>query len=170
MDDLVAIAAIVRPRGLRGEVFAELLTDFPERFDGLEQVTAVLAHSRRLDLKIENAWFQQGRVVLKFAGYDSIEAAETLRGAEICVTESRAVELDADQYFDWQLEGCRVETADGDPIGTVREVQRTGGTENLLVDGEGKDYLIPFAASICVMVDVESKLIKVVPPEGLLEF
>ena len=55
-------------------------------------------------------------------------------------------------------------------IGTVRELMRTGGTEILVVDGAEKDYLIPFAEAICVEVDIEEKLIRIDPPEGLLEF
>ena len=170
MDDLVAVARVVRPRGLKGEVMAEMLTDFPERFEGLEKVTAILPNAGRLELKIEDHWFQNERLVLKFADHDSIESAERLRDAEICVAESEAVDLDEDEFFDWQLEGCRVETVDGETIGSVREVQRTGGTENLLVDGESKTYLIPFAETICVVVDVDKKLITIDPPEGLLEF
>jgi len=149
---------------------AEMLTDFPERFDGLEKVTAVLPDASRLELKIEDHWFQNERLVLKFADHDSIESAERLRNAEICVEEEEAVDLDEDEFFDWQLEGCRVETVDGETIGSVREVQRTGGTENLLVDGESKTYLIPFAETICVEVDVDKKLITIDPPDGLLEF
>ncbi len=38
MEDLVAIARVVRPRGLKGELVADVLTDFPERFEGLEDV------------------------------------------------------------------------------------------------------------------------------------
>jgi 16S rRNA processing protein RimM len=170
MDDLVAIAKIARPRGLKGEVFADVLTDFPERFEGLENVTAVLPDAKRLDLKIEDFWFQNERLVLKFAGYDSIEAAETLRDCEICVNESEAVELEEGEFFDWQIEGCEVETIDGQKIGTVRELQRTGGTENLLIEGNDRDHLVPFAESICVTVDIENKVIKIDPPEGLLEF
>ena len=170
MDDLVAIAKVVRPRGLKGEVFADMLTDFPERFDELENVIAVLPDAKRLELKIEDFWFQNDRLVLKFAGYDSTEAAETLRDCEICIAESETVELEEDEYFDWQLEGCRVETVAGEKIGIVREIQRTGGTENLLVDGDDRDYLIPFAELICVEIDTEKKLIKIDPPEGLLEF
>ena len=170
MDDFVAVARVVRPRGLKGEVMAEMLTDFPERFDGLEKVTAVLPDASRLELKIEDHWFQNERLVLKFADHDSIESAELLRDAEICIAESETVDLDEDEFFDWQLEGCRVETVDGETIGSVREVQRTGGTENLLVDGESKTYLIPFAETICVVVDVDKKLITIDPPEGLLEF
>ena len=47
---------------------------------------------------------------------------------------------------------------------------RTGGTEILVVVDGGKEYLIPFAESICTEVDIEGKLIRVDPPEGLLEF
>ena len=170
MDDLVAVARIARPKGLNGEIFAVLLTDFPDRFEGLEAVTAVLTDQTRQSLKIEDFRFQNGRLVLKFAGLDSIESVEPLREAEICITESEAVQLDDDEFFDWQLEGCRVETVQGTEIGAVTEVQRTGGTENLLVSGDDKDHLIPFAESICVEVDIERKLIKIDPPEGLLDF
>ena len=170
MDELVAIAKIAKPRGLKGELVADLLTDFPERFEGLEDVAAVMPDGNRRKLKIENAWFQNGRVVLKFEGADSVEEAELLRNAEICVAESEAVELESDEYFDWQLEGCTVETVEGKQLGRVREVMRTGGTENLVVEGGEKGFLIPFAEAICKVVDIENKLIVVDPPEGLLEF
>ena len=167
--DLVAVARVIKPRGIKGEAACEMLTDFPERFDGLENITAVLPDGRKRELKIEEHWFQQGRLVLKFAEVDSINDAELLRNAEICVEEAEAVELESDEFFDWQLEGCNVETTDGETIGKVAELMRTGGTELLVVEGE-KEYLIPFAQAICVEVDVDEKRIVIDPPEGLLEF
>jgi 16S rRNA processing protein RimM len=169
MEELVAVARIVKPRGIKGELVAEILTDFPDRFALLNEVTAVMPTGERLDLQLVDHWFQNGRVILKFAGYDSIETGETLRNTEICVSESEAVELEQDEYFDWQLAGCSVETIDGESLGEVSEIMRPGGTELLVVKGE-KEYLIPFANSICVEVDVEKKLIRIDPPEGLLEF
>jgi 16S rRNA processing protein RimM len=170
VEELVAIANIVRTRGLKGAVVADVLTDFPERFELLDTVIGVSEDGERLELKIEKFWFQNGRVILKFAGYDTVESGETLRNIEICVPESEAVELDEGEFFDWDLEDCKVETVGGEMIGKVRELMRTGGTELLVVEGEAKEYLIPFAKSICVEVDVENKLIKVDPPEGLLDF
>ena len=170
MDDLVAVAKIARPRGLRGEAVAEMLTDFPERFGGLEHVTAVLPGGERRRLKIANAWFQKGRIVLKFNGVNTVEDAEALRGAEICIPEGDAVELEEGEYFDWELEGCEAVTAAGEPIGKVRELMRTGGTDLLVVDAaDGRELLIPFAEAICTEVDVEGKRITVDPPEGLLD-
>jgi len=170
MVDLVTVAKIIRARGLKGEAVADLLTDFPERFEGLVDVSAVLPAGERRDLKIEGFWFQKGRIVLKFEGVDSIEVAEELRDAEICVEQSEAVELEEGEFFDWELEGCTVETVEGVRIGKVRELMRTGGTEILVVEDGEKEFLIPFAEAICVEVNTEAKLIRVDPPEGLLEF
>lgn len=170
MEDLVAIAKLAKTRGLRGEIVGDVLTDFPERFDDLKRVFVVRPDGAKSELEIEKFWFQKNRIVFKFAGYDSIEASEALRNCEICVAETEAVELEADEFFDWQLQDCAVETIEGVKLGSVKEVLRTGGTEILVVAGETKEYLIPFAEKICTEVDVENKLIKVDAPEGLLDF
>jgi 16S rRNA processing protein RimM len=169
VKELVAIARVVRPRGLRGEVVADILTDFPERFEGLVGVTGLL-NGESLELKIEDHWLQKDRIVLKFAGCNSIDDAERLRGAEICVAEAEAVDLSDDEYFDWQLVGCSVISVAGETLGIVTGLMRTGGTEILSVQGTDKEFLIPFAGSICVEVDIVGKTIRVDPPEGLLEF
>ncbi|MBD0372843.1 MAG: 16S rRNA processing protein RimM [Pyrinomonadaceae bacterium] len=170
-EELVAVARGVKTRGLRGEIVAELLTDFPERFEGLERLIAVGPDGERQTLELEEHWFHQGRVVLKFAGYDSIEAASALVGCEFTVPESERVELEEDEFYDWELEGCQVETIEGEQLGRVREIMRTGGVEMLVVDNaKGRDYLIPMAEEICVRIDIEAKLIRVDVPEGLLEF
>jgi 16S rRNA processing protein RimM len=172
--ELVAVALAVKVRGLKGEVVAELLTDFPERFEGLEELIAVApSKGERRRLALESHWFQGGRVVLKFAGFDTPEAARELVGFELAVPESEAVELEEGEFYDWQLEGCRAETVEGTPLGTVREVLRTGGEVPVLVirDGEqGPEHLVPFAESICVEVDIGARVIRVDAPEGLLEF
>lgn len=170
-EELVAVARAVKTRGLRGEIVAELLTDFPERFEGLERLIALGPDGKRLALELEEHWFHQGRVVLKFAGYDSVEAAGALVGHEFTVPESERVELEEDEFYDWELEGCAVETIEGERLGRVREIMRTGGVEMLVVDNlEGRDYLIPMAEEICVEIDIQRKLIRVDVPEGLLEF
>jgi 16S rRNA processing protein RimM len=171
-EELVAVARAVKTRGLRGEVVAELLTDFPERFENLERLIAVAPDGERTRLSLEEHWLQGGRIVLKFAGYDSIEAASALVGQEFAVTEAERVELPEDEYYEWELTGCRVETVAGESVGVVREVLRTGGVETLLVksEDEERDHLIPLAEDICVEIDVERKLIRIDAPEGLLEF
>ena len=171
-EELVAVARVVKPRGIRGEVLAELLTDFPERFAPLAELIAVTPQGTRRTLALENSWLHAGRIVLKFAGYDTPEAARELVGYELAVPERDAVALEDDEYYDWQLTGCRVVTVEGRALGRVREILHTGAAPVLIIEAEAsrREHLIPLAESICVEIDIENKLIRVDPPEGLLEF
>jgi 16S rRNA processing protein RimM len=169
--ELVLVARVAKPRGVRGEVAAHLLTDFPERFEWVEELIAVFPGGRRERLALEGHWLHGDRVVLKFEGFDTPEAVAALAGCELAVPEAEAVELEEGEFYDWQLEGCRVETVEGREVGTVREVLHTGGEAPVLVihDEGGRENLVPLAESICVEIDVAAKLIRVDAPEGLLE-
>ena len=168
-NELVIIARAVRPRGLKGEIVAELLTDFPDRFEDLEELILVSPGGERTTKRLEDYWFQNDRVVLKMGGYDDVEAAKELVGFEFAVPESERVPLPADHYYDWELEGCTVKVG-ADNIGTVNSVLKTGGAEILVVtDDSGKEQLIPLADSIVVEIDAAGKTIVIDPPEGLLD-
>jgi 16S rRNA processing protein RimM len=169
-DDLIMVARAVRTRGLKGELVADVLTDFPERFEGVSELTGVGPGGERKQLELESYWFQNDRMVLKFAGYDSIEAAKALVGYELGLPEAERVELAENQFYDWELEGCAVENRVGQNLGKVREVMRTGGVELLLVaDEAGREVFIPMAQSIVIEIDVPGKKILIDPPEGLLD-
>jgi 16S rRNA processing protein RimM len=169
-DDLIVVARAVRTRGLKGELVADVLTDFPERFEGVSELTGVGPGGERKQLELESYWFQNDRMVLKFAGYDSIEAAKALVGYELGLPEAERVELAENQFYDWELEGCAVENKLGQNLGKVREVMRTGGVELLLVaDEAGREVFIPMAQSIVIEIDVPGKKILIDPPEGLLD-
>lgn len=169
--ELVAVARVAKPRGVRGEVAADILTDFPERFDRVGSLIAVFPGGARKKLALEGHWLHGGRVVLKFEGYDTPETAAALTGCELAVPEAEAVELEEGEFYDWQLEGCRVETVEGAEVGRVREVLHTGGEAPVLVirDEAGRENLVPLAESICVEIEVARRLIRVDAPEGLLE-
>ena len=84
--------------------------------------------------------------------------------------ESEAVALGEDEFYDWQLAGCRVETVAGDQVGTVAEVLHLGAAPTLVIrGGGGRENVVPFVGSICVEVDVANRLIRVDAPEGLIE-
>lgn len=168
-SDLVLIARAVKTHGLKGEVVAELLTDFPERFEDLDEVVLVSPGGEQTAGSIEDFWFQKDRVVLKFAGYDDVDAAKELIGYQFAVPESDRVQLEEDEFYDWELEGCTVKVGD-ESIGQVRSVMKTGGAEILVVSDEsGIEKLVPLAADIVVEIDPTAKTIVVDPPEGLLD-
>ena len=105
-DDLVVVARVARTRGLRGEVVADLSTDFPERFDDLDSVIGIAPDGSRRSLQIEEHWFHQHRIILKFASFDSIDEARVLAGYQLAVPASEFF-LDLHRTFHglhWTLE------------------------------------------------------------------
>ena len=120
--EFVAIAKIVRTRGIRGEVVAEILTEFPDRFRFLDRV-----HLSRLGFTgwevLEHHWFQKNRVILRFKGRKTPHEVEALVGCEVQVPESERIELPDDTFFDSDLLGCQVIQGQ-DSLGLVVDVSK----------------------------------------------
>lgn len=81
----LAIARILRPQGRKGEVAAEILTDFPERFQALQTVYLETGSAPPKPARLERSWPHKGQIVLKLEGVDSIDSATALRGSEVLI-------------------------------------------------------------------------------------
>jgi 16S rRNA processing protein RimM len=168
-SDLIVVARAVRTRGLKGEIVAELLSDFPERFERISAVIAVGSGEKK-SLALENHWFQNGRIVLKFAGYDDSESAKSLIGFDFALPAAERMTLSENEYYDWELEGCTVLIKGGSTLGVVTGLLRTGGVELLAVEDESaREHLVPMVQSIVVNVDISRREVLIDPPEGLLD-
>jgi 16S rRNA processing protein RimM len=169
-EELISVARIVRPQGRHGEVVAELLTDFPDRFARLRDVHLRRPDSQLSVYRLERSWLHKGRIVLKFEGCDSIDRAEELRDSAVMIARQQLIALPEDTYYDFDLIGCEVLTVDGKRLGWVTEVQQYGAAPLLAVEDEDRrELLIPLVLSICIEVDVARKRIIVSPVEGLLD-
>ncbi len=171
----VTVARLIRPQGRRGEVLAEILTDFPERFRDTRNV--FLMRGKNLlpePVLLEQSWLHKGKVVLKFAHVDSISAAEMLRGADVVVPAAERVALEPDAVYISDLLGCQVvdtHSPDHRGIGTVRDVFQQQETADLLVveAADGNEYSIPFAKAYLVRMDLIGRRLEMDLPPGLLE-
>jgi len=168
----VTLARIERSRGRRGEVLATLFTSGPERFNGIEVLLGG-PDGPRPDtprVRVENAWLHDGRLVLKFAGVDSIEDAERLRGLDVCVPLSERAPLGHGEVYFTDLVGCELADAgSGEPLGRVEGWQETAGAPVLLevLAPGGGEILVPFVREICVNIDTVGRRILARLPEGL---
>ncbi len=170
VDTGIVIARIARAWGIRGEVTAEILTDFPERFDEVAAVTLRRGASTR-DAVLERFRFHKGRVLLKFEGIETMNDATPLAGYDVVIPESDVFEItDEDTYYEFDLVGCSVTLVDGAVVGTVGSILHTGAGDLLSVVRDGRpDALVPFVEAICTEVDVDARRIVIDPPEGLLD-
>jgi 16S rRNA processing protein RimM len=168
-DDMVLVGRIARPHGIRGHVFVNPETDFvDERF---VPGAMMWTRSDRGDeqLTITAARVQNGRPVVAFAGFSTIDEIERLAGLELRVPEETLRPLDAGAYYQHQLVGCAVETTGGEPVGVVKRVDGGIAGSLLAVDSGRGEVLIPFVADICTDVDIAARRITIDPPEGLLD-
>ena len=181
----VTLARVLRPRGRRGEVAAEVLTDFPERLTRLREAHLWDGTSERR-VTVRSCWLHKGQAIFHFEGCQEIADAERLRGLEVQVPLAERVALPAGCYYITDLIGCEVydirscsgglEAGTSDrpsqPLGSVRDVQFTGeevpGAPLLVVDSPQGELLIPFAEEICTRVDLAARRIEIASPEGLL--
>ena len=184
------VARVLRPRGNKGEVIAELFTDFPARFSQLKQMYLRKDEGEPEAHELRNFWLDRnhpGMGVFHFAGRSSISDAEKLRGYDVLLPFEARVTLPAGQYFVTDLIGCTVFTSAGEEtklsspacemevaprvVGTVRDVFFPGeglaGTPLLQVDTAHGELLVPLAEDICVRIDLAARRIEVRLPEGL---
>jgi 16S rRNA processing protein RimM len=169
-SERVVIAEIMRPRGNRGELTVRSQTDVPGRLESLKRMQVKLADGSDVEVEIEQAWEHKGDWVLKFAGVDSIDAADRFKGADIWVSRSERANLPEGDFFQSDLLGCAVIDANtGRRLGSVQGWQRYGRPPLLEVSVEGREVLVPFVDAICRKVDMEARAITVELPDGLLD-
>jgi 16S rRNA processing protein RimM len=186
----VTVARILRARGNKGEVAAELLSDFPERLPEIKEMFLLAGSGARRGVVLREFWVDRnhpGKGVFHFEGVDSINDAEKLRGLEVQIPFERRVEAPAGSFFVTDLIGCSVFelAASASPVssspcslaeapallGKVRDVYFPGegqpGTPLLAVDTSRGELLVPLAEDICTTIEIAARRIEVRLPEGL---
>jgi len=184
----IVLAHLLRPQGRKGELLAELLTDFPERFEDRRHVFLAAAGFNGTSAEARPAevvafWLpvgkNEGRIVLQFAGIDSISDAESIAGLEVIVSEEDRLPLDDESVYISELVGCTI--YDGTvAVGVVEDVQfpSTADGARRLEDAapllsvrsaDGDEVLIPFAKAFLVAMDTDAKRIDMVLPAGLID-
>jgi 16S rRNA processing protein RimM len=169
----IMVARLVRPQGRQGEILADILTDFPERFADRKRLYLVPSETSRdsvSEMTLENHWLHKGRVVLKFAGIDSINDAEPLRGLMVAIPESERAPLPEDSFYISDLVGCEIVDVSGAAatVGVVTDFDRDAGVFTVK-QPKGDEALVPFAKAYLVRMDLEGKRIEMRLPAGLLD-
>jgi 16S rRNA processing protein RimM len=177
------VALIVRPHGVRGEVAARILTDFPERLTKLERATLWNGRTASRHAEIVRCWLSSshgGQAIFQFAASHSVDDAKKLVGFEVRIPLAERTKLPDGSYYISDLVGCDVVETNGRKVGVVCDVEINGdnvpGTPLLVVDLDqarvtagGAQILVPLAQDICLRVDLAARGIEVKLPDGLLE-
>ena len=128
------------------------------------------AGQERRELEIQGVKFFKNMVILKFKGYDSINDIEKYKGKDLLITRDQAVELGPDENFIVDLIGLRVVTEEGEELGILTDVIKTGANDVYEVKtAEGKEVLLPAIKECVRNVDLTEGLVTVHIMDGLLD-
>ena len=161
-DDLIVIARIGAPHGVKGAVRVKAFTGDAAAIGGYGPLVAKdgtvfeIAHLRP----------DKSVVIVSFAGVDGRDAAQALNGTDLYVTRSALpASDDADEFYHVDLIGLAAVTPDGERLGTVIAVHDFGAGEMLEIEQAGrKTLLLPFTKAAVPQVDLAGGRLVVVPP------
>jgi 16S rRNA processing protein RimM len=157
--EFLAVGRLRRPFGLRGEIFMEVLTDFPER---LKPGSRVFVGPHHAPIHIRSCRWHRNRLLIAFDGYAKREEIAELRNQNVTVLTSERPELPEGEFYHHQIIGLRVVTQDGEALGSVAEILETGANDVYIVRNQtGEEILLPAIDSVIVNVDLEGNEILV---------
>jgi 16S rRNA processing protein RimM len=161
----IEIGKIVAPVGLRGEVKIYPYSDNAERF----------AHGAALSvgdalMSIEGSRFVKNLPIVKFAGVESREDAEVLRGRALFTDARSLAPLPEGEWYVRDLIGCDVLSEAGECLGTIADVRQNGALDlyEIAMPG-GRTFLLPVVEEFVLRVDTIAKRVTARVPAGLLE-
>ena len=182
-EQWVWLARVRRPQGRKGEVFAEILTDFPDKFAERRQLWLLHEGAPREaagdalsagPVQLKHHWLHKGGVVLHFDGVDSISDAEKLAGLIVAIPREQRAALAEDEVYIADLIGCvLMDVARTDTPVTVGEIENVdrdaGPAPILIVRGTSGEVLVPFAKPYLRKMDLQAKRVEMALPEGLVD-
>ena len=171
MAALISIGQILAPQGNKGEVRVWPLTDDPERLKELEQVVLAEGESDSgQTVYIEGVRLHGQFVVLKLAGINTIDGAETLRGLYIKIAREELAPLPPGRYYIFEVLGLEVYDTEGNYLGQVADYLLTGVNDCFIIKhaDTAREFLVPAAREFVREMDLERRkmIIKIIP--GLL--
>jgi 16S rRNA processing protein RimM len=167
MADWATLARISGSRGNRGEVAAVSESDFPDRFQQLRAVSLLFPDGIRREATLGSAWWHGEKLILKFEGIDSIDAADELAGCQVQVLASERLPLPDGEFYLSDLVGWDL-VDEGVRVGPVVSWTESPAGRYLVVrdDETGEELMVPFVKAIC-RPEVASRRIDASLPPGL---
>jgi 16S rRNA processing protein RimM len=163
----LAVGFLRHPHGVRGEMLMEIHTDFPHR---LEPGTQVFVGDSHKPMVITGKRPHTEGLIMSFADLTSREEAAGLRNQWVYVPAADRPPLPEGQYYFHQLIGLSVMDEANVRLGRLNEIIETGANNvYVVVREDGSELLIPAIPAVILGINLDSRLIRVKLPPGLVE-
>ncbi|MDA1001076.1 MAG: ribosome maturation factor RimM [bacterium] len=165
MPDRVAVGEASRPQGGRGAIRVKPWMERFKDYESLREVFLLSDPERRFAIEsVHQAG--KGAIIWKFAGVDSVEEAERLRGAVFTAERAALPGPEEGVYFWEDFEGRDVVDEAGNLIGRVEDMFGTRGNDVLVLRSpEGEEILIPALREVFIGQEADRWVVRL--PEVL---
>jgi 16S rRNA processing protein RimM len=167
----LVVGQVVGAHGVRGEIKVAILTQEPERFGRLSRVWLGRDNQEPVPWPLEGYRLHRGRALLKLAGCDDRNMAQSLRDYLVLIPLEEAIPLQEDEYYEHQIVGLVVWTASGERLGEIEEILYTGANEVYVVRAEDparKEILVPAIDEVVREIDLDAGRMTIEPLDGML--
>ncbi|MCL2501445.1 MAG: ribosome maturation factor RimM [Defluviitaleaceae bacterium] len=164
------IGIIVKPQGVRGEMRVLPTTDDPTRFGLLKEVYVRSPRETAAKYTLSSVRYQKNMVILTLAEVKDRNAAAALVGSALLIPDEWALPLDEDEYFVRDLIGLTAQTEDGEVLGEITDVLRTGANDVYVITSAMTDaFMVPAIKDVVLRVDMAEGFVTLRLLDGLRE-
>ena len=168
-EELIPVGKIIGPHGIKGQLKLHSYSGNAESLSAARSVTLKSPAGTLHEFSINCFKANSGKFIIGLQGFDDINLIDPLLGNEVCLKRSQLPGLEKDEYYWSDLIGLQVFTDDGTLLGTITDIFETGSSDIYVVQGEGREYLIPAIADVIKVVDPAGGRIVITPLDGLLD-
>lgn len=165
MDNLIKIATLKKPYGIKGWLWVFSETDNRADIFSMPNWQMKTALGFR-PLTVQDWRVQGSGLVACFKEITDRNMAETMNGVTIWVDKSSLPALAEEEYYWSDLIGLTVINEDNECLGTIKEMFETGAHEVMAVKPtaesiDNEERLIPWHKSVVLEVDLSARTMRV---------
>lgn len=160
------VGKIISSHGIKGELKIFPLTDDINRFKYLKEV---YIGEEKLPVQVVGVKFNKDKPIIRLKEFDNINQVLKFKDRYLYVDDENLIELEENEYFVFQLLGCKVENMEGKSIGVLEDIINTLSNDVYVIRHGEKEYLVPAIKEFVKDIDIDNKLIRIDPIEGMIE-
>ena len=169
LKDLILLGHVIRPQGLAGLLRIVSYAHSTETFLRAGSVFLSIDKKEFLKEKVVSVKPHGSTCILRLSHINSIDQAERYKGAEILIRKESLSKEEGDEFFWYELIGLDVYLLSGQYLGVIKKIFPTGGNDVYVVEGQGKEFLIPAIHQVVKEINIGDKKMIISPIKGLLD-
>ncbi len=167
-DDFFAIGKIIGSHGVKGAV---RVFSYCESDDIFKKDSSIYIINDKVGIKpykIINSNRYKNILRISFESVSDKNEALSLKDCILFKRKDELKKLENGTYYWFELVGMSAFKNNGDFLGRVETLLKTGGNDVMVIKNSDTEILLPIIENVVEDVDIEEKKIIVNPPEGLI--